>query len=126
MRRTAMRPRSAPPYIMQVLSDVIPENAVISLDVGENQWWFGRNFRMKQQRFAMSGYLATMGFGLPGAIAHAAYQLAYPDRRVFCITGDGGFTMAMPEFVTAVKYNLPVIVIVLNNHQLGMIQVPNR
>ena len=109
-----------PPYIMQVLSDVIPEDAVISLDVGENQWWFGRNFRMKQQRFAMSGYLATMGFGLPGAIAA---QLAYPDRRVFCIAGDGGFTMAMPEFVTAVKYNLPVIVIVLNNHQLGMIQV---
>ena len=75
---------------------------------------------MKKQRFAMSGYLATMGFGLPGAIAA---KIAFPDRHVFCITGDGGFSMAMPDFITAVKYNLPIVVIVLNNHQLGMIQV---
>jgi len=109
-----------PPFIMKVLSDVIPADAVISLDVGENQWWFGRNFRMKQQRFAMSGYLATMGCGFPGAIAA---KIAYPDRTVFCITGDGGFSMAMGDFVTAVKYNLPMVVVVLNNRQLGMIQV---
>ncbi|HZK30392.1 MAG TPA: thiamine pyrophosphate-dependent enzyme [Methanoregula sp.] len=109
-----------PPFIMKVLSEVIPADAVISLDVGENQWWFGRNFRMKQQRFAMSGYLATMGFGLPGAIAA---KIAYPDRFVFCITGDGGFSMAMADFITAVKYNLPMVVVILNNHQLGMIQV---
>jgi pyruvate oxidase len=109
-----------PPFIMKVLSEVIPVDAVISLDVGENQWWFGRNFCMKQQRFVMSGYLATMGFGFPGAIAA---KIAYPDRTVFCITGDGGFSMAMADFMTAVKYNLPIVVIVLNNHQLGMIQV---
>ena len=109
-----------PPFIMKVLSEVIPADAVISLDVGENQWWFGRNFRMKQQRFAMSGYLATMGFGLPGAIAA---KIAYPDRTVFCITGDGGFSMAMADFITAVKYHLPMVVVILNNHQLGMIQV---
>jgi pyruvate oxidase len=109
-----------PPFIMKVLSEVVPADAVISLDVGENQWWFGRNFRMKQQRFAMSGYLATMGFGLPGAIAA---KIAYPDRTVFCITGDGGFSMAMADFVTAVKYDLPMVVVVLNNRQLGMIQV---
>jgi len=109
-----------PPFIMKVLSDVIPADAVISLDVGENQWWFGRNFRIKQQRFAMSGYLATMGCGFPGAIAA---KIAYPDRTVFCITGDGGFSMAMADFVTAVKYNLPMVVVVLNNRQLGMIQV---
>ena len=109
-----------PPYIMKILSETIPEDAVISLDVGENQWWFGRNFRMKQQRFAMSGYLATMGFGLPGAIAA---KLAYPEKAVFCITGDGGFSMAMADFVTAVKYTLPMVVIILNNHELGMIRV---
>jgi pyruvate oxidase len=109
-----------PPYIMKVLSTIIPENAVISLDVGENQWWFGRNFRMKRQRFVMSGYLATMGFGFPGALAA---KLAYPDRPVFCITGDGGFSMAMSDFVTAVKYDLPMVVIILNNRQLGMIRV---
>ena len=109
-----------PPYIMKVLSDTIPEDAVIALDVGENHWWFGRNFRMKRQRFAMSGYLGTMGFGLPGAIAG---KLAFPDKTVFCITGDGGFTMAMADFITAVRYELPMVVVILNNHQLAMIQV---
>jgi pyruvate oxidase len=109
-----------PPFIMKVLSDVIPPDAVISLDVGENQWWFGRNFRMKSQRFAMSGYLGTMGFGFPGAIAA---KIAYPEKAVFCITGDGGFSMAMADFVTAVKYDLPMVVVILNNSELGMIRV---
>lgn len=109
-----------PPFIMKVLSQVIPGNAIISLDVGENQWWFGRNFRMTTQRFVMSGYLATMGFGFPGAIAA---KLAFPDRPVFCITGDGGFSMAMADFTTAVKNDLPVIVLILNNHEYGMIRV---
>lgn len=109
-----------PPYIMSVLSEVIPEDAILSLDVGENQWWFGRNFQIKRQRFVMSGYLATMGFGFPGAIAA---KLAYPEKEVFCISGDGGFSMAMADFVTALKYDLPMVVLILNNHQLGMIQV---
>ncbi len=112
-----------PPYIMKVLSETLPEDAVISLDVGENQWWFGRNFRMKRQRFAMSGYLGTMGFGLPGAIAA---KLAYPEKTVVCITGDGGFSMVMADFVTAVKYGLPIIVVVLNNHELAMIREEQR
>ena len=109
-----------PPFIMKVLSEVIPDDALISIDVGENGWWFGRNFRMKKQRFVMSGYLATMGFGLPGAIAA---KLACPDRPVFCITGDGGFAMAMADFVTAVRDDLPMVVVILNNHELGMIRV---
>jgi pyruvate oxidase len=109
-----------PPYIMKVLSDTIPEDALISIDVGENGWWFGRNFRMKRQRFAMSGYLATMGFGLPAALAA---KLAYPGKKVFCITGDGGFAMAMAEVATAVKYRLPMVIVVLDNRELGMIRV---
>ncbi|WP_054847986.1 thiamine pyrophosphate-dependent enzyme [Methanoculleus chikugoensis] len=117
-----------PPYIMKVLSETLPEDAVISLDVGgENQWWFGRNFRMKRQRFAMSGYLGTMGgFGLPGGAIAA--KLAYPpDATVVCITGgDGGFSMVMADFVTAVRYDLPVVVAVLNNHQLAMIREEQR
>ncbi|MDK2916907.1 MAG: pyruvate oxidase [Euryarchaeota archaeon] len=112
-----------PPYIMKVLSETLPEDALISLDVGENQWWFGRNFRMKRQRFAMSGYLGTMGFGLPGAIAA---KLAYPDATVVCITGDGGFSMVMADFVTAVRYDLPIVVAVLNNHQYAMIREEQR
>ncbi|MDV2480507.1 thiamine pyrophosphate-binding protein [Methanoculleus sp. Wushi-C6] len=112
-----------PPYIMKVLSETLPEDALISLDVGENQWWFGRNFLMKRQRFAMSGYLGTMGFGLPGAIAA---KLAYPEKTVVCITGDGGFSMVMADFVTAVKYGLPLTVLVFNNHELAMIREEQR
>ena len=109
-----------PPYIMKVLNEKIAGDAVISLDVGENCWWFGRNFQMKKtQKMVMSGYLASMGFGLPGALAAA---LAYPDRQIICIAGDGGFSMVMGDFLTALKYQMPVKVFVLNNQSLGMIQ----
>jgi len=60
-----------------------------------------------------------MGFGLPGAMAAA---LAYPDKQVICITGDGGFTMVMADFLTTLKYGLPVKVFVMNNKSLGMIK----
>ncbi len=108
-----------PQYIMKVLNEKISERAVISLDVGENCWWFGRNFMMrKTQKMVMSGNLATMGFGLPGALAAA---LAYPDRQVVCITGDGGLSMVLSDFLTALKYELPIKVFVMNNRSLGMI-----
>jgi len=107
------------PYIMKVLSEKVAADAIISLDVGENCWWFGRNFLMKKtQKMIMSGTLATMGFGLPGALAAA---LVYPNRQVVCITGDGGLTMVLGDFLTALKYNLTVKVFVINNKQLGMI-----
>jgi len=108
-----------PPYIIKVLNEKIADDAVISLDVGENGWWFGRNFQMKKtQKFIMSGTLATMGFGLPGALIAA---LVYPERQIVCLTGDGGLTMVLGDFLTALKYNLPVKVFVINNKQLGMI-----
>jgi pyruvate oxidase len=109
-----------PQYIIKVLNDKIASDAVISLDVGENCWWFGRNFQMKKtQKMVMSGLLASMGFGLPGALAAA---LAYPGRQVVCLTGDGGFTQVMGDFLTALKYNLPIKVFVMNNKSLGMIR----
>ncbi len=108
-----------PPYIIKVLNDKVAQDAVISLDVGENCWWFGRNFSMrKTQKLVMSGILATMGFGLPGAMAAA---LAYPDKQIVCLTGDGGLTMVLGDFLTALKYKLPVKVFVVNNKRLGMI-----
>ena len=108
-----------PPYIMKILSEKISPEAIISLDVGENCWWFGRNFQMKKtQKMVMSGLLASMGFGLPGAMAAA---LAYPNRQSVCITGDGGFTQVMGDFLTALKYNMPIKVFVMNNKRLGMI-----
>jgi len=113
--KTPLRPQ----YIIKVLNEKIRDDAVISLDVGENGWWFGRNFWMrKNQKMVMSGYLASMGTGLPGALAA---QLVYPERQVICMTGDGGFTMVMGDFLTAVKYNLPVKIFLFNNKQLGMI-----
>jgi pyruvate oxidase/acetolactate synthase-1/2/3 large subunit len=108
-----------PQYIIKVLNEELADNAIITLDTGENGWWFGRNFWMKDtQKMLMSGYLGTMGFGLPAALAA---QLVYPDRQVACITGDGGFSMVMADFLTAVKYELPVKLFLMNNHQLAMI-----
>lgn len=108
-----------PQYIINVLNEKIDPDAIITLDVGENSWWFGRNFWMKStQKMVMSGYLASMGFGLPAALAA---QITYPDRQVICITGDGGFSMVMGDFMTAVKYELPVKVFLFNNKQLAMI-----
>jgi thiamine pyrophosphate-dependent acetolactate synthase large subunit-like protein len=113
--KTPVRPQ----YIIKVLNDKISSDAIISLDIGDNGWWFGRNFWMKStQKMIMSGYLASMGAGLPGAMAA---QLAYPDKQVVCITGDGGFSMVMGDFLTAVKYELPIKIFVFNNKQLGMI-----
>jgi pyruvate oxidase len=107
------------PYILKVLNDKISDNAVITLDVGEHCWWFGRNFWMKKsQKMVMSGYLATMGFGLPAALAA---QIIYPNRQVVCIAGDGGFSMLMADFLTAVKNKLPITVFIFKNQQLGMI-----
>jgi thiamine pyrophosphate-dependent acetolactate synthase large subunit-like protein/rubredoxin len=108
-----------PPYILKILNEKIADDAIVTLDVGEHCWWFGRNFQMKKsQKMLMSGNLATMGFGLPAALTS---QLVYPDRQVVCITGDGGFSMVMADFLTAVKYSLPIKVFIFNNRQLGMI-----
>ncbi len=109
-----------PPYIVKILNDKLANDAVITLDVGENAWWVGRNFWMRRtQKMILSGYLASMGFALPAAIAA---QLIYPDRQVACIAGDGGFSMLMADFMTAVKYELPVKVFLFNNRELGMIR----
>jgi len=78
---------------------------------------------MKQHTLLMSGYLATMGFGLPSAIAS---KLAFPDKQVVCITGDGGFAQVMGDFLTAVENNLDIIVVILNNKELAMISVEQK
>jgi pyruvate dehydrogenase (quinone) len=70
-------------------------------------------------KFSLSGTLASMGCGLPYALAA---QIAYPERQCVSFVGDGGFMMLMAEFATAVQYNLPIKVIVLKNNTLGMIR----
>ncbi|MGK2925770.1 MAG: thiamine pyrophosphate-dependent enzyme [Lysobacterales bacterium] len=110
---------SHPPRVLAELSKAAPDEAIFACDTGTGTAWSARNLRLKPgQRFTLSGGLASIAFGLPGAIGA---QLAYPDRRVFAIAGDGGFAMLMADFVTAVKYELPIVVLVLNNGELGFI-----
>jgi pyruvate oxidase len=107
------------PQVMHELGRVVENDAVISSDVGNVTVWTVRYFPFTNQHFTISGRLATMGCGLPGAIAA---QIAFPDKQVVGICGDGGFSMVMQDFITAVKYNLPVKIIILNNSKIGMIK----
>lgn len=114
--RTPIRPQ----YIVKVLNDKIADDAIITLDVGDNGWFFGRNFWMKKtQKMLLSGYLGSMAFSLPAAIAA---QLVYPERQVICTAGDGGFSMIMADFMIAVRKELPIKVFIFNNRELAMIR----
>jgi len=107
-----------PPRIIRALESAAERDAIFSIDVGENCHWFGRNFEMKGQELILSGYVGAMGFGLPGALSA---KLVHPDRQVICVTGDGGFSMVMADFLTAVRNNLAVKVVIFNNSELAMI-----
>lgn len=107
------------PQIMHALQEVVDRDAIIANDVGDNTLWFARNFVASDQDILISGYVASMGFGLPAALAA---QLTYTTRQVVCTTGDGGFTMVMGDFVTAVANELPITVVLLDNAKLAMIE----
>jgi pyruvate dehydrogenase (quinone)/pyruvate oxidase len=109
-----------PQVVAAELSKRLSANAIISSDSGTNTTWWARHIRAKKgQMFSCSGNLATMACGLPYTIAA---QIAYPDRECVAFVGDGGFSMLMGEFVTAVKYQLPIKVVVLKNNTLGQIK----
>jgi pyruvate oxidase len=108
-----------PEYVARAIEEVADDNAVLSCDVGNVTVWTARHFRCTNQHFIISSWLATLGCGLPGAIAA---QIAYPKQQVFAICGDGGFAMTMADFITAVKYELPIIVVVFNNKKIAMIK----
>lgn len=108
-----------PQRVIHELQKVVPDDAILSVDVGNVTVWMARHFHMTHQKFIISSWLATLGCGLPGAIAGG---IAYPNKKVFAICGDGGFGMTMVDFLTAVKYKLPIVVIVLNNHKIAMIK----
>jgi len=112
-------PPARGPQIMHALQELVDPDAIIANDVGDNTLWFARNFIATNQQILMSGYVASMGFGLPAALAA---QLTYPKRQVVCTTGDGGFTMVMGDFATAVANDLPLTVVLLNNAKLAMIE----
>jgi pyruvate dehydrogenase (quinone) len=109
-----------PQMVASVLSDELEENAIISVDSGTNTIWAAQYIQIKKgMKFSVSGTLASMACGLPYAIAA---QIAYPDRQSVAFVGDGGFTMLMGEFATAVQYGLPIKVIIVKNNTLGMIR----
>lgn len=109
-----------PEAIAAAVSDELEDNAIISVDCGANTAWAAQHIMIRKgMKFSLSGTLATMACGLPYAIAA---QIAYPDRQCVAFVGDGGFTMLMGEFATAVQYGLPIKVVILKNNILGMIR----
>ncbi|KAA3665396.1 MAG: thiamine pyrophosphate-binding protein [Chloroflexi bacterium] len=110
-------------YIMQELAEVVPEDAIITVDVGNNAYSFGMYFESKQQDVLMSGYLGSIGFAFPAAMGAWA---AAPKRKIIAVAGDGGFGQYMAEFTTAVKYNMPITLVLLNNSELAKISREQR
>ena len=108
------------PYVIQKLYELTGGDAIISTDVGQHQMWAAQYFKFKEPRtFLTSGGLGTMGYGLGAAIGA---KMGCPDKTVVNIAGDGCFRMNMNEIATAVRYNIPVVEVIVNNHVLGMVR----
>ena len=108
-----------PKALLSELRKLLPESAIVTTEVGQNQMWSALYFQaLKPRTFISSGGLGTMGFGFPAAIGA---KVACPDRAVVDIAGDGSFIMSEQELACSVAENIPVTVIVLNNSVLGMV-----
>ncbi len=110
--------------IFDELTKQAPEDAVMCVDVGNNAYSFGRYFESKQHTFLMSGYLGSIGFAFPAAMG--AWAAVGDSRPVIAVAGDGGFCQYLAELTTAVKYNMPIKLILLNNSELGKISKEQR
>lgn len=109
-----------PSKLFSTMSQMAPEDVVWSIDVGTATSFGARFITAKPtQKYTISAWLGTMGCALPGAIAAKS---AWPNRPVYAICGDGAFAMVMQDFVTAVKYDLPMVLVVLNNQMLAFIE----
>ena len=106
--------------VYKQINRIADDDAVFSLDVGDNTINSFRFLNMNpKQRIVTSALFATMGCGIPGAMAS---KLSFPDRQAFNIAGDGGFSMVMQDMITEKRYNLPIINIVTSNRHLGFIK----
>ena len=115
--------------VFAALGDAIPGDAIIAVDVGNNTYSFGRYFERRGQRILMSGYLGSIGFAFAaamGAWAATQDQDDYRGRKVVSVSGDGGFGQYLADFTTAVKYNMDITHVLLNNSQLGKISKEQR
>ena len=109
-----------PPYLVRVVREAMPADGIICLDNGVYKIWFARNYPARQQNTVLlDNALATMGAGLPSAMASA---MVYPERKVMAICGDGGFMMNSQEMETAVRLGLNLVVLILNDGSYGMIR----
>lgn len=109
-----------PNFLMYKLSDFVPDDAIVCVDVGQNQMWAAQSFGLKKsQRFLTQGGMAAMGSALPMAIGAC---FAKPDKTVVVIVGDGGFQLSMQELQTVYHHKLPIKIILLNNHCYGMVR----
>lgn len=113
-------PGLKPQFVIQKINEITGDDVIITTEVGQNQMWTAQFFSFTKPRTLItSGGLGTMGFGFPAAIGA---QVAFPEKIVIDIAGDGSFQMNVQELATAVQYNLPVKVAILNNHCLGMVR----
>ena len=109
-----------PQEVIEAVAGITKGDVILTTDVGQHQMWTAQFFKFNRPRSLItSGGLGTMGFGLPAAIGA---QLAFPNKLVACISGDGSIQMNIQELATAVTHNLPVKVIIFNNGRLGMIR----
>ena len=115
-----MRHPIYPQHLVAQVREAMPSDGIICLDNGVYKIWFARNYPARQANTVLlDNALATMGAGLPSAMASA---MVYPDRKVMAICGDGGFMMNSQELETAVRLNLNVTVLILNDNSYGMIR----
>ena len=109
-----------PQKVIRDLMTVLSDNSFITTEVGQNQMWAAHFLKVRHPRqFITSGGFGTMGFGFPAALG---VKVAFPDRPVVDIAGDGSIQMVFQEFATAVSENLPVLVCLMNNGWLGMVK----
>jgi acetolactate synthase-1/2/3 large subunit len=113
-------PAIKPQYVVEQVCALTGGEAIITTEVGQNQMWAAQYYRFNHpNHFITSGGLGTMGFGLPAAIGA---QIACPQKTVVDIAGDGSIQMNIQEMATAVQYELPVKIVILNNGYLGMVR----
>ncbi len=110
--------------VFDALNKFTPENAIMCTDVGNNAYSLGRYFECKNHTFLMSGYLGSIGFALPAALG--AWAAVGNDRPIIAVAGDGGLCQYLTELTTAVKYKMPIKLILLNNSELGKISKEQR
>lgn len=106
--------------LVQTISDMAGEDAIVVTDVGQHQMWTAQYYKRTHPRsFLTSGGLGTMGFSYGAAMGA---KMGCPDRKVVHITGDGSFHMNLNELCTAVSYNIPIVTVIMNNNVLGMVR----